>query len=313
MTRGKNSVLMNLRGKMRVNQKGFAHVLVMLLLVAGLAAGVYLVGQQTNLLPKAYEQKTLSPPITPTPIPTSTPTPTVCTACNADIDGNGYVTIIDFSKLRSCFNQPPTGSCQRADITGDGRIDLADFGCLRGQFGKQCVQPTPTPIPSAKRVFVTSTTYNGNLGGLSGADSKCQTRANAVNLGGTWKAWLSISPSDYPTSVAARFTHNSGPYQLLNGVTIANNWVDLTDGTLQNPINLTEFRTTPNYMSCVWTSTDIQGNFLPIQGNLTACNNYTSADLNYSWCGRNGSTDSNWTKWSTDRCDQQHPLYCFEQ
>ena len=33
-----------------------------------------------------------------------------------------------------------------------------------------------TPVP--RRVFVTSTTYTGNLGGLSGADAICQARAS---------------------------------------------------------------------------------------------------------------------------------------
>lgn len=36
-----------------VNQKGFAHILLILLLLVGLAVGIYLVQQKTNLLPKA--------------------------------------------------------------------------------------------------------------------------------------------------------------------------------------------------------------------------------------------------------------------
>jgi hypothetical protein len=44
-----------------------------------------------------------------------------------------------------------------------------------------------------KRVFITSTIYKGNLGGLSEGDAKCQARADAVGLGGTWKAILSTS------------------------------------------------------------------------------------------------------------------------
>lgn len=169
--------------------------------------------------------------------------------------------------------------------------------------------PTPSPVISS-RVFVTSTTYNGNLGGLTGADAKCQTRANTANLGGTWKAWL----SDGTTSAASRLTYNSGPYKLLNGVVVANDWADLTDGTLQNGINITELNTTPNYRSCVWTSTDINGNFIPNTANINACSDYTKANTDYSMCGMNGMTDYNWTKWDgKDRCDQLHPLYCFEQ
>ncbi|MBU1031991.1 hypothetical protein KKE03_03680 [Patescibacteria group bacterium] len=39
-----------------MNQKGLAHIFLILFLVAGLAVAVYLVQQKTNILPKAYEQ-----------------------------------------------------------------------------------------------------------------------------------------------------------------------------------------------------------------------------------------------------------------
>ncbi|MCB1177184.1 MAG: DUF1554 domain-containing protein, partial [Leptospiraceae bacterium] len=38
------------------------------------------------------------------------------------------------------------------------------------------------------RVFVTSASYNGNLGGVSGADSKCASDSNKPNDGSTYKA-----------------------------------------------------------------------------------------------------------------------------
>ena len=41
------------------------------------------------------------------------------------------------------------------------------------------------------RVFITSANYQGNLGSVGGADSKCQAAANSRLLGGTWKAWVS--------------------------------------------------------------------------------------------------------------------------
>jgi hypothetical protein len=47
-----------------------------------------------------------------------------------------------------------------------------------------------------KRIFLTSTVYDGNLGGLAGADAKCQARADAAQLGGTWKAILSTRTVD---------------------------------------------------------------------------------------------------------------------
>ena len=48
-------------------------------------------------------------------------------------------------------------------------------------------------ISTYRKVFVTSIGYDGNLGGLAGADAKCMTRAAAGNLSGTYKAWLSSS------------------------------------------------------------------------------------------------------------------------
>src|ERR1051326_3970478 len=51
--------------------------------------------------------------------------------------------------------------------------------------GSQCV--------AGFRVFVSSTTYDGNLGGFDGAAAKCQAVATAAGLGGTWAAWISAS------------------------------------------------------------------------------------------------------------------------
>jgi hypothetical protein len=62
------------------------------------------------------------------------------------------------------------------------------------------------------RVFVTSTIYMGYLGGLDGADAKCQSVANAAQLGGTFKAWL----RDDTTAARDRLNHATGPYVLVD-------------------------------------------------------------------------------------------------
>ena len=48
-------------------------------------------------------------------------------------------------------------------------------------------------------VFVTSTTYRGDLGGLQAADARCRERARAANLRGTFVALLSSSTVDART------------------------------------------------------------------------------------------------------------------
>ena len=40
---------------------------------------------------------------------------------------------------------------------------------------------------------------------------------------------------------ATRFTQSVIPYVRTDGAVVANNWADLTDGTIQNPINVDEF------------------------------------------------------------------------
>src|SRR5262245_50165626 len=104
-------------------------------------------------------------------------------------------------------------------------------------------------------VFVSSQTYDGKLGGLRGADAKCQALAAAANLPGAYKAWL----ADATASPSTRFVKSSGPYQLVDGTTIATDWADLTDGGLQAPIDVTEQQGSPGGSGEVWTNANPDG------------------------------------------------------
>ncbi|MDO8618410.1 MAG: LamG-like jellyroll fold domain-containing protein [Candidatus Daviesbacteria bacterium] len=177
--------------------------------------------------------------------------------------------------------------------------------------------PTPTPTPiiptDYTRVFLTSTTYNGNLGGLSGADSQCQSRANTVNLGGNWKAWL----SDDTTSVASRFVHNSQPYKLINGAIVANNWGDLTDGTLVNPINISELGINvpdPSSYYYTYTNTKSDGSIGSYGGGGMSCNNWLSDQGSaHGAIGNFSVANQYWSAGGETTCNAQIRLYCFEQ
>jgi hypothetical protein len=48
----------------------------------------------------------------------------------------------------------------------------------------------PGDFPNLRRVFITESSFNGNLEGLEGADKKCQEEAEKLGLKGTWKAFL---------------------------------------------------------------------------------------------------------------------------
>ncbi len=62
------------------NEAGILQLIVVLIILASLAVGVYLVQTRTNLLPKAYDNLSdpISTPVSPTPTPTISPslTPT---------------------------------------------------------------------------------------------------------------------------------------------------------------------------------------------------------------------------------------------
>ncbi len=191
---------------------------------------------------------------------------------------------------------------------------LQKWSEVTGPYILATPQPTSTPTPTYARVFVTSTTYDGNLGGLAGADAKCQS--SAASLGGTWKAWL----SDTTTSAASRLVHSSIPYKSVNGsVTFANDWNDLITSKSGNylaaPINVNELgQAVPATLP--WTNTNPNGtannSLNPISD--FNCSDWT-AGLDYiqGWYGNTTSRDAYWTNYGSDMCNMGRRLYCFEQ
>ncbi len=189
--------------------------------------------------------------------------------------------------------------------------------------------PTLTPTPTLPagstfaRVFVTSTTYDGSLGGLSGADQKCLDRANATGvklcgsdcLAGSWKAWLSDSANSPSTrySSAVRSTTNPIVFKLLNDSIIANSWTDLTDGTLLFPIDKNEIGTTSS--GSVVTNTNYLGQIKETSLNNN-CSNWSSNSPNFDFFSPRGYTSftgTGWTYNSSNACSDSTRLYCFEQ
>jgi hypothetical protein len=170
--------------------------------------------------------------------------------------------------------------------------------------------------PVEKRVFLSSMTFTGDLEGIDGADAACQVLADDAGLGGTWMAWLSTAGS----SPDLDFTHNDGPYVLVDGTRIADDWDDLTDGMLQNPIELDEYgdpgplsdRICSGLDTWVWTGTRESG----VAGGADDCSGWTS-ELGGSTWGRSDATEI----WSfacsgganRDRCGNRAPIFCFEQ
>jgi hypothetical protein len=108
--------------------------------------------------------------------------------------------------------------------------DMARTADTRGPDGRRAdAAGTDAPGGAAASpmmsFFVTSMgSANGNLGGLDGADMRCQTLAAAAGLGNkTWKAYLSADMGPGGTPVNARDRIGNGPWFNARGEMVAAN------------------------------------------------------------------------------------------
>lgn len=191
---------------------------------------------------------------------------------------------------------------------------------LKGDKKKKCVKKAkkhnsavPAPPPPACGtgapclVFLTSTTHvGGALGGLVGADAICQQKAQAASLPGTYMAWL----ADSTGSPVTRFVRSTGPYRRVDGVTVADNWTDLTDGSLAATLNLTETGTSVNSGPSAWTHVQADGT---AEADPDHCGNWGSPSGSGDF-GRAALTDTKWTDDELTNCSAAPlHLYCFQQ
>jgi hypothetical protein len=168
----------------------------------------------------------------------------------------------------------------------------------------------------ARFVFVTSQTFDGDLGGLDGADMKCQSVADAANLPGSYQAWIGQAGETF-----IRFAHSTVPYILPSGQIVAKDWNDLTRAktALANPINVDERGNIINDHFFVWTNLGANvGEVGPIGAppaplNPADCNNWSSDQgSDFGWVGYSRGTDSTWTQLGIIDCKMRARLYCFE-
>jgi hypothetical protein len=163
-----------------------------------------------------------------------------------------------------------------------------------------------------KTVFVTKASFPSDMGGLAGADAKCQAEADdpeSIVPSGTYMAWL----SDGINSPDTRFTKSSHPYVLPDGTKIAEDYSDLTDGTIQHPLNI-DATGAPIGFKEYWTGTYYDGTTLRANETCYAW----GADLpGRAWgmMGRSIEKTRSWTSFISPRCRNTptHPLACFQQ
>ena len=177
----------------------------------------------------------------------------------------------------------------------------------RGVDGAPDAPPTSEAGPpdaatsTVKRVFASSVTYTADMGGLAGADARCNELAQAAGLGGTFVAWLST------TLVAARDRVTSdGPWSLVGESDVAVTKVELTSPPLTKPIRRDE---TGAFVSGrVWTGTGAGGGLL-----AGDCRGWTEdRGTDDTAVGDTGSNGPSWTAARPTECVGNRRLYCFQ-
>jgi len=212
-------------------------------------------------------------------------------------------TVASFTALGSADATTGMWSTSSSDSCGSTR----PLVCLQTGAGPAL----PVFASPGKKAFLTSVSGNGNLAswasaggntGLAAGDAVCQARAAAGGLSGTFRAWLASS-----TANAVDRLVSNGPWVRIDGVKVADNKADLTDGTLFSAINQDEFGLYyGNYG--VWAAR--------YDGLNTAHNCNEWADGTAAFMGAFGiaaATGTGWASGSGSSCDvTAFHLYCLE-
>ncbi len=155
-----------------------------------------------------------------------------------------------------------------------------------------------------------------DFGGIEGADVRCQAAADSAGLEGTFLAWLSAGST---AQVVDRFSLDGGPFVLVDGTVLAEDWEDLTDGSVMTPILMDAsgltYAPTALPEQYVITHTHQDGTSM---GGLQPCGGFTADSAIEAGWGNAGASDESWTvsgdRWQCDSASGGGPsLYCFEQ
>ncbi len=205
------------------------------------------------------------------------------------------------------------------EVCGNGLIH-GDEACDDGNLvsGDGC---SATCVRDAAFVFVSNDKFTGAqmMNALAYATTQCNSEA--VNLEDAMDGVQNLKPfipwmSNNVMSPATVFVKSTKPYVLPGGgPVVANNWADLTDGTLDHPIHVTSTLVTLDLagQECgtdvvTWTGTGLQGQSL-----AGTCNNWSSL-VTTGNIGSARSADTDWTTCADNHaCMNSARVFCFEQ
>lgn len=178
-----------------------------------------------------------------------------------------------------------------APVDGGGRMDAGP-------------DASTSPTWSRATIFITSGAYDGNLGGLAGADSRCRGAAGAAGLGPGFVAVLSSS-----TANAMDRAPVTGEIRDTTGALVAPSASDLWEGRLTNEVLNDERGSALPRNSTAWTGSDL-GMAEPYSGMF--CSDWTSADGGDSALQGNARARNYTWLYAWDvLCSEPAHLYCI--
>lgn len=162
-------------------------------------------------------------------------------------------------------------------------------------------------------VFLYDVALNGDLNTQNGADDLCNSAASAEGLSGSYTAWIGPYPSEEPRDRGLSTCFSAGSssvgWYLVTNEKVADNWADLTDGTIDTAIDRTQQNFNKGTQE-VWSNLSQSGSNL---SQVTNCFGYNRGDSGaWGLTGLTPSTNNDWTDYSNDRCDAVNFFYCFQ-
>lgn len=234
--------------------------------------------------------------------------------CNYDRTNVGVCKDLTADETGTCPKPPGYESdettCEdTADNDCDGKADYDDDDCKKEALkkcsdDKECISGKCHAGKCAHLIVVTSKKWNGRLGGLAGADRKCQ-RLVGSTIPGTWKAVL----SDDDKSAEDRLRVESKVYNR-HGDEVAKDpgdlWSTFRESAVRYDENGTKQRTR------VWSGTTHLGDRI-----YQNCEDWKSKSArDRGEVGRSHERDWKWLETGhpprDEKCHNAHPFYCID-
>lgn len=179
---------------------------------------------------------------------------------------------------------------------------------------------SPTPEPdNTCQIFLTSAVYDGDLGGMKGADEKCNRLAAKAGLIRDEREFRAVLFSDEETNPdydpKEFFSYCSGGYYLPNGKKVAKNTKHLfdIDSKLYAPIDYFENGRKRSGTRHVWTGAFKKDDkFMAADEDCYQDWSSTKNDKT-GMGGKSSETGREWLADGLSDCDKKRRLYCAEQ